>query len=195
MITRGRQRLDERERALRDATGWAACRIMGSALAVLAGGFVLLHDGLGWLSEPSPAALWPTPSGWSHGRCPQRFSPRLSRRPSPTKTRTAERLNAHPHDANSALAWISHQRLDERKMLGEPDAETRLRSSHPRGRPSTAAYALAPTTLAAKVKQGIRPTPALGFTRRTASCSTDRGIDPRASPRCDSETPPGPRYS
>jgi len=57
MITRGRQRLDERERALRDATGWAACRIMGSALAVLAGGFVLLHDGLGWLSEPSPAAL------------------------------------------------------------------------------------------------------------------------------------------
>jgi len=49
--------LDERERALRNVAGWAAFRIMGSALAILAGGYVVLHDGLGWLSEPSPAAL------------------------------------------------------------------------------------------------------------------------------------------
>jgi hypothetical protein len=57
MTGHGRRELDERERALRNAAGWAAFRIMGSALAVLAGGYVLVHDGLGWLSEPSPAAL------------------------------------------------------------------------------------------------------------------------------------------
>ena len=57
MIGHARQGLDERERALRNVTGWAAFRIMGTALAILAGGYVLLHDGLGWLSEPSSAAL------------------------------------------------------------------------------------------------------------------------------------------
>jgi hypothetical protein len=57
MIGHRRRGLDERERALRTVAGWTAFRIMGSALAVLAGGYVVLHDGLGWLPEPSPAAL------------------------------------------------------------------------------------------------------------------------------------------
>ena len=57
MIGRGRRGLDEREHALRNVAGWAAFRIMGSALAVLAGGYVALHNGLGWWPEPSPAAL------------------------------------------------------------------------------------------------------------------------------------------
>jgi hypothetical protein len=57
MTDPGRRPLDERERALRDLAGWAAFRIMGSALAVLAGGYVAFHDGLGLLPEPSPAAL------------------------------------------------------------------------------------------------------------------------------------------
>ena len=56
MVGHGR-RLDERERALRNVAGWAAFRIMGSALAVLAGGYVVLHDGLGWLPVPSAGAL------------------------------------------------------------------------------------------------------------------------------------------
>jgi len=57
LIGDSRRGLDERERGLRTVAGWAAFRIMGSALAILAGGYVVLHDGLGWLSEPSPAAL------------------------------------------------------------------------------------------------------------------------------------------
>jgi uncharacterized membrane protein len=53
----GRRGLDERERAIRERAGWTAFRIMGSALALLSGGYVVLHDGLDVLPEPSPAAL------------------------------------------------------------------------------------------------------------------------------------------
>jgi hypothetical protein len=52
-----RRSLDERERALRDRAGWLSFRIMGSAIALLTGGYVLLYDGIGHLPAPTPAAL------------------------------------------------------------------------------------------------------------------------------------------
>ena len=50
-------RLDERERALRDRAGWLSFRIMGSAIALLAGCYALLYEGIGHLPAPTPAAL------------------------------------------------------------------------------------------------------------------------------------------
>jgi hypothetical protein len=53
---RGRP-LDEREAAIRDRAGWITMRLLTLGLAVLAGGYVLLHDGAGWLPAPSARLL------------------------------------------------------------------------------------------------------------------------------------------
>jgi predicted exporter len=52
---RGRP-LDEREAAIRDRAAWITMRLLTLGLAVLAGGYVLLHEGTGWL--PVPSAQW-----------------------------------------------------------------------------------------------------------------------------------------
>jgi hypothetical protein len=52
---RGRP-LDVREAAIRDRAACITMRLLTLGLAVLAGGYVLLHDGPGWL--PAPSAQW-----------------------------------------------------------------------------------------------------------------------------------------
>jgi hypothetical protein len=49
--------LDERELATRDRAAWLTLRLLGLGLAVLTGGYLLLHDGVGWLPAPTPAWL------------------------------------------------------------------------------------------------------------------------------------------
>jgi hypothetical protein len=53
---RSDHRLDERELAIRDRAAWITMRLLTVAIAVLAGGYLLLHDGTGWL--PVPSAQW-----------------------------------------------------------------------------------------------------------------------------------------
>lgn len=54
---RRQYRLDERELMLRDRAAWLALRLLGLGLAVLTGGYLLLHDAAGWLPAPTPAWL------------------------------------------------------------------------------------------------------------------------------------------
>jgi hypothetical protein len=53
----GRDDRDERERAVRDQAGRVAFTILGSAVAVLAGGYLLGHDTVGWFPTITPIAL------------------------------------------------------------------------------------------------------------------------------------------
>jgi hypothetical protein len=48
--------LDEREEAIRDRAAWVTMRLLLPGLAILVGGYLLLHDGTGWL--PAPSAQW-----------------------------------------------------------------------------------------------------------------------------------------
>jgi hypothetical protein len=52
----GGRGLDEREVAIRDRAAWITMRLFTLGLAVLAGGYVLLQQGTGWL--PVPSAQW-----------------------------------------------------------------------------------------------------------------------------------------
>jgi hypothetical protein len=77
----GRRRLDERELAIRDRAAWLTLRILTLAFGALAGGYVLLRDGTGWLPAPSPQWLsliaftawmvvWTLPSAVLAWTCP-----------------------------------------------------------------------------------------------------------------------------
>jgi hypothetical protein len=49
--------LDERERMIRDRAAWLSLQLLGLGLAVLTGGYLLLHDAAGWIPAPSPEWL------------------------------------------------------------------------------------------------------------------------------------------
>jgi hypothetical protein len=51
------RRLDEREIAVRDRTGWISFRILGSAVVAVTAGYLVAHDTLNWLPAPGPVEL------------------------------------------------------------------------------------------------------------------------------------------
>jgi hypothetical protein len=53
----GRDDRDERERAVHDRAGRVAFIILGSAVALLAGGYLLGHDTVGWFPAVTPIVL------------------------------------------------------------------------------------------------------------------------------------------
>jgi hypothetical protein len=52
-----RRRPDEREIAVRDHVGWICFRVLGATIVAGTAGYLVLHDGLGWLPAPGPVAL------------------------------------------------------------------------------------------------------------------------------------------